>query len=364
MRHLARELVFLALAAGLTWWVLLRPPEPALSTARAAPGSTLALQLLAEEPYLPAPEPLRAPETPPAEPPAAASAPEPREEEPPAERAPAEAGTPEGDPAAEPRVPEPTPAPVEESPERSEPVPPEPEPEPEEHEPEEPVPEEHETAEPEAPEPSPSGPSQAASPRAPAALMQDATLLARARQELASETAKGFATVLLAAPEEQLAIARAFGEELVLVPRATLDPAATSPHWFRIARTGEVESVAGRPPLDGFRQYRDLFDYEYARLPAPLRELRRSVLSKSEVFLFAALVPLEEWALVVGRREEALRASGRPLEEVRRFVLRYVRRAQGGFDLAVEEIVFADGSRFLPGGEPPAKEPTGASPPP
>lgn len=193
-------------------------------------------------------------------------------------------------------------------------------------------------------------------PRTATSLMSDQELLEAARAEVSGETRRGFATVLLASPEQQLGIARFFEETLVLVPRANLDPLAESPIYFRVAADGaeRVETVAGRAPLEGFRQYRDLFDYEYARLPDSLRELRRSVFARSEIFLFAALIPVQEWAVIVGRRNEALALSGRELADVRRFVLRYVQGAQGGFDLRVEQIVFVDGEPFRP---PRQKEP-------
>ena len=180
--------------------------------------------------------------------------------------------------------------------------------------------------------------------------MHDPTLLSAARDELERGETNGFRTVLLALPEEQVAIARFFGEELVLVPRVTILPGTPEPSYFRLSAAGEpeVERVAGAPPLERHRQYRDLFDYEYGRLPGALRELRRSVLARGEVYLFAALLSPEEWALVIARRRDALSASGRELADARRFVLRYVHRPSGGFDLAVDEIVFADGTRFRP----------------
>jgi len=183
------------------------------------------------------------------------------------------------------------------------------------------------------------------------ALMHDPALVATARAEFSSGNKRGFTTVLLAAPEEQIEIARFFGEELVLVPRAALDPGNPEPGYFRVADRGAavVERVDGAPRLEDHRQYRDLFDYEYARLPAPLRELRRSLVARGEVYLFAALLSAEEWALVIARRREALARAGRELAEVRRFVLRYARLSGGGFDLRAEELVFADGSRFVPG---------------
>ena len=183
--------------------------------------------------------------------------------------------------------------------------------------------------------------------------MADSELLEVAAAELAGERPRGFDTTLLCAPEEQVEIARFFGEELVLVPWRAMDPEATDVTYFRLevgagASGGRVEAVHGRPPLEGYRQFRDLFEYEYSRLPEPLRELRRSVLTRTEVFLFAALIPASEWALVVGRRREALAEAGAEHEDVREFILHYVRLADGAFDLRVEEIVFADGSRYRP----------------
>jgi len=199
--------------------------------------------------------------------------------------------------------------------------------------------------------PSPAGDAHAASDaedaREVAELMRDPALLAAAAAELGGEERRGFATVLLATPEEQLAIARFFGEELVLVPRQTLDPGAQDPHWFRVApEDGHVEELRGRPALEQYRQYRDLFDYEYSRLPETLRELRRSLLARGDVYLFAALLPAREWAVVIARRAEALARSGRDPEDVRTFVLRYRPLAGGSFDLAVDHVVFADGSRY------------------
>ena len=185
---------------------------------------------------------------------------------------------------------------------------------------------------------------------APQALMQDQELLARAQQEASGEVRRGFETVLLAAAEDQLDIARFFGEELVLVPRSAIDQDNTDPRYFRLTG-GErpvVKQVRGRPPLPKYRQYRDLFDYEYARLPAPLRELRRSVLVRSEVYLFSALIPVAEWAVVIARRQAALARAGRELGEARRFTLRSRRLPDNAFDVEGREILFQDGRRFRP----------------
>ena len=176
-------------------------------------------------------------------------------------------------------------------------------------------------------------------------LRADAELVERARAELSGEARQGFATTLLAAPEDQLAIARAFGEELVLVPKAALGEGESS--YFRLDLSGSprVEAVRGPFRAERFLFYRDLFAYDYSSLPAPVRKLRRQVVTRSDVHWFAALIPTSEFAVVVGRRDEALRALGIELEDVRRFVLRYHPTAEGGFDLRVEQVELADGRR-------------------
>ncbi len=330
-----RHALLLALSAALSWWLLLGwPPRPSLPQAPdEAPASVALLPLLLAPVADVAPEPEPAPEP-----------------------------TPELEPAPEPEAPEPPrPDPVVAAATTPDPQPPveapaEPEPE---LEPEEPGASTHDETPPPPELGAPEGelePGGSAAPDEPTvaeqvgALMRDEELLDEARAELAGERTHGFATVLVAAPEEQVEIARFFGEELVLVPRSTLDPDAARPRYFRLGVDGDaqVEAVAGRPPLERYRQYRDLFDYEYGRLPESLRSLRRSVLARSEVYLFAALIPTSEWAVVVARRREALRDADAELGDVRRFVLRYVRAEDGAFDLRVEEIVFADGSRYRP----------------
>ena len=59
--------------------------------------------------------------------------------------------------------------------------------------------------------------------------MSDSELLASAKSELSGEVRKGFSTVFITAPEDQIAIAKFFSEELVLVPRMAMDPKATDP---------------------------------------------------------------------------------------------------------------------------------------
>ena len=115
-----------------------------------------------------------------------------------------------------------------------------------------------------------------------------------------------------------------------------------------------VKEVRETPPLDRYRQYRDLFAFKYESLPAPLRDLRRRVFSRSDAYLFAALIPPREWGLVIVRREAALAAFNRTapaggprtMKDVRGFTMAYERRAGGAFDIRVREIQFADGSRY------------------
>jgi hypothetical protein len=371
MREVLKQAVLLAVCAVLSWWLFLRvPPDPAIP--KSIPVAPLALEVtpfvMERVPVEAAPPPTAAP---------VEHAPEPApEEEPPPESSPPiafppELGAPEGEEPAGHAA-----APAEVAREeviRAEELPPMPE-EVTEEVPED-VPAEVPAVAQEEPSPPEEPPTSAASlaspPPAPSTvaspprqetqpeaasraavqtLMRDPGLLAEARAEFERGHSKGFATVLLAAPEDQIAIARFFGEELVLVPSRVLGPESADPRYFRMTLAGEprVESVEGAPPLERFRQYRDLFDYEYGRLPGPLRELRRSVLARGEIYLFAALLSAEEWALVIARRNEALERAGRELSDVRRFVLRYVHRPENGYDLAVDEIGFADGTRFRP----------------
>jgi len=224
------------------------------------------------------------------------------------------------------------------------------EPEPEhEHEPstaqQQPTPPPPERGSPEGEEPAGQG---EPLPLEVSAAMQDPALQERAREELTGKASQGFTTVLRSAPEDQADIARFFGESLVLVPRAALDPQASNPQYFTLDPAGAVRTVAGRPPLEEHRQYRDFFDYEYARLPESLRTLRRSVLARGEIYLFAALIPGPEWALVIARRDAALASVAATNRPVRRFDLRYLRQPGGGFDLEVVEILLVDGTLLRP----------------
>lgn len=324
MSGFVRQVALLAVATVVSWWLMLRPPTGS-SSADVRPPASLAVALLPRlERAMARPEQEQVDEVrePVDEPVQEAEPPEPEspEEQERAEEAPPppELGDPEGDAGAE--------APVASTPEED--------------------PEEVLAESARIPEDEPAA-EEATGPSAEE-LRSDPDLLADAEAELAGEVRLGFATDFLARPEDQLAIARHFGEELVLVPREALDPRNERPTWFRLDASGAVQSVHEPPPLERYRQYRDLFAYEYERLPAPLRALRRSVLSREEVYLFAALVPPSEWALVIGRRREALAAAGRSADEVRRFLLRYARRGDA-FDVEVREIQFADGTWFRPG---------------
>ncbi len=184
-----------------------------------------------------------------------------------------------------------------------------------------------------------------------AAVMADQGLLAAAEKEISGESRKGFSSVFLASAEEQLKIGKFFGELIVLVPKAAINPDNPNPYYFRVSldqESPQVEHVQGSPPLQQFRQYRDLFNYPYDQLPDVLRELRRSVLARNEVYLFGALIPPQEWALAMDRRRRVLDESGRDLSEVEQFVLRYVRSSDGSYDFHVEAIHFSDGTKINP----------------
>ncbi|PCJ52673.1 MAG: hypothetical protein COA70_11810 [Planctomycetota bacterium] len=182
-------------------------------------------------------------------------------------------------------------------------------------------------------------------------VMQDSSLLAAAEQELSGEVRKGFHSVFLASAEEQISIGQYFGERMVMVPKSALDPNNSRPYYFEVSFRREnpkVVRVAGKPPLEQFRQYRDLFGYPYNDLPDILRELRRSVLARNEVFLFGVLIPSPEWALAIDRRSRALQASGREISSVQQFVLRYITTPQGGYDFEITSIQFSDGTTYQP----------------
>jgi len=175
-----------------------------------------------------------------------------------------------------------------------------------------------------------------------------------ARHELVGRTRRGFTTEFDTATSDQLAIARYFGEQVLLIPRKGLNP--RNHHYFVIdaATSFETRRVNDVPPSN-FRQVRDLLDRDirYASLPGPLKTLRRQVTLSSEIFLFAAPIPPREWAIVMARRAAALErcnaelgGSERTLKDLRRVKMRYVPLAGGGFDIQVKEFVFADGARW------------------
>ncbi len=317
MIRLVWEVFLLAVAAALSWWFFLRRPEPIprpqpLPAAAAALPTVIPVTRTAEKktPPPPAPEPASS-QTKPPEPepgPAGVAPPAPP---------PAELGTPEGEEKKEAAT------------------------------------ETQKSPDPQAKD----QPEEKEAPRLDArgriqAVMKDSKRLEEAENELSGEARKGFATVLVATAEEQLAIARFFGEKVVLVPRSALDPQGKNPFFFELdPETGRVLRNPGKPALENLRQYRDLFDYEYGSLPEPLRKLRRSVLVRSDIFLFAALISAPEWALVMQRRAAALTTAPDPEKPVRAFELRYVPLAGGGFDVAVDRIVFADGTVFHPAPE-------------
>ena len=192
--------------------------------------------------------------------------------------------------------------------------------------------------------------SEAEGPKEPTVqeLAQSSELVKLAHAELSGEAALGFSTVLISDPEDQLDIARAFGEEIVLVPRDVFDPGTKQPRYWRIdpasleRGNARISAVDGRFEAVGVRQHRPLVAYEYARLPKVLRELRQRVIRRDDIFLFSALIPPREWAVVIGRRREALDARGLHEDDIEQIVLRYV-RVEGGFDVSVDTIVTVDG---------------------
>ncbi|QDV08060.1 hypothetical protein Poly30_35960 [Planctomycetes bacterium Poly30] len=323
---LVRTVISWGGAAALTWWILFHAPAPGLEPAVDAPAAPPLRTRL--QPITEAAVPVDSIET--------AEAPTPSEVTPPPEAQPEQLPEPEPEPEPQPEPePEAEPEPQvaaaelgtrdgdEEMEERSAPV-----------EPDEPT------------EPEP-----AADPRPTATdLSRDVALQAQATRELSGAQASlGFTTTLISSPEDQLDIARAFGEDIVLVPRSALDDTAQAESFRLRPRSGSsstIETLAGRPDLERSRQYRDLFAYDFQRLPAKIRELRRRVIRRDEVFLFAALIPASEWAVVIGRRQEACRAAGVLEDDVEQYILRYVRVAGGRFDFIVDEIRLASGERI------------------
>ena len=173
-------------------------------------------------------------------------------------------------------------------------------------------------------------------------------LLGAARDELAGKTRHGFTQQLLSVPEDAVAQARFFGEQILLIPKA-------GTHYFRLELEPAVKvvRVEGSPPLAQVARHRDyLKNYRYEDLSAPLRALRRMEPNRSQIWLFGATIPPREWALVVARRQAALeqynKETGKTetLDSVRHVLMRYVPLHGGGFDIRVVELRFADGTRW------------------
>ncbi|KAA3609574.1 MAG: hypothetical protein DWQ01_09600 [Planctomycetota bacterium] len=327
MSRLLWEAGLLALAALLSWWLLVRPPQT--ETPDAGPAEIPPILLTPSEELATTVQEIQVQAPPEPEPETESeSAPEPPPQ-------PEEAETVESPASSE----EPAPPPPEAG---------NPDSEREQNAAGEVESETEDLPEPEQPEAQPEEPAAPKPEEAVAAAMADPDLLAQAGRELAGQSGKGFQTVFLAKAEDQLDIARFFGEELVMVPKTYLNPEAPSQSFRLNLADNRVEPYPGRPPLQQFRQYRDLFAYPFDQLPAPIRDLRLKVIARKEVFLFGALISHREWALVIQRRSEALAESPHPNKAVRRYELRYRRLSGGAFDLEVQEIEFADGSRYRP----------------
>ncbi len=324
MKKVTLQLFLIGVSALLSWWFLLRapdqpPPSPApvppvdLTLVLSPQAASAAEETVREETVqdppppkavmgTPAPEPEPEPEKQPPPEPAAPS--EPVEEKP--APPPAEAGTPDGDP------------------------------------------EESAAAD---PEPEPRTDPSADAVRELETIEGSKELMRQAKEEVSGKSRKGFRTTFLCTARDQLDIARYFGEPVVLVPRAGLRPG--SEYYHRLVLTGEpgIEEVRSPAPLTRYRQYRDLFAFSYESLPRPMRELRRRVFVRGDVYLFAALIPPREWGLVIVRRDAALekvnRGRGgrkRTHDDVKNFTMRYVRLPGGAFDIQVAGISFDDGT--------------------
>ncbi|MEM9802179.1 MAG: hypothetical protein AAGA20_17775 [Planctomycetota bacterium] len=307
-----RQLFAFALAAAITWWLLFRAPAPS-APAPVQTSGPVSLRPIVETAFELADleDPLPPPPEPEPEPPVEVPVEEP-------ELPPDEAGSREG---------------TEEG-EAAEDVP-------------DPVPEAEAETAPRAAETEAKG---AKRTRA-AELMRDDELLDAAASELAGEAAIGFTTRIYSSPEEELEIARAFGEEIVLVPTAAKDTSASDVVSYRLDLSGtpRVVTVSGIPPrMMNTKRTRDFLQYDFSSLPKPLRELRTSIPRRDEIWVFAALIPVEEWAIVVGRRREAAEALGVAEEDVERYDLRYVRTPEGEIDIVVHRVVLTDGRRLVP----------------
>ncbi len=306
---LFRALFYLAVSGVLSWFLLVRPP---VGFERPVPVAAVPVELsVAPEVVPPAPAP-----PPPAPPP-----PTPVEEEPatPAEETsseppPPEMGDPEGDPEETDTVLEP--------------------------------------AKEEQPEPEPE-PREKRIRREIGEIMASEEALEAAKEELAGLARRGLDRTIYSSARDQLSIARFFGERVMLIPRRSSKQ--QQPHYYEIdaAQSNQVVKRNETPPLDRYREYRDLSAYKYGDLPAEIRALRRKVMDRSRIFMFAAFISAREWALVMSRRATAIErcnaqlgGSARSEDDLRKVTMRYARLPGGGFDIEVTELLFADGTRW------------------
>ena len=172
-------------------------------------------------------------------------------------------------------------------------------------------------------------------------------LLDAAKKELAGKSRKGFQMYFLSDDEEQLDLARFFGESILLIPRRPT-------HYFKLelGHPAKVVKIDGVPPP--IYRHRTFFEYKYNELPAPIRELRRQIPYRGDILMWGAAIPPSEYAIAIARRTAALteynrqNGANRTLEQVRRVDVRYVPLAGGGFDMRIKQFVFADGTRWAP----------------
>ena len=323
---LLRSLFYLALSGVLSWFLLVRPPA---DFKQPVPAPVVPIELaVAPEVVPPAPPAPPPPPPPPAPAPTEEPQPEPVEPEPEASSQPPapEMGDPEGD--EEETKTEPALKPEEKAQPEPEPEPqPEPEPEPE--------------------------PRDKRIRREIAEIMASEKSIKAAKDELSGRTRRGLDRTIYSSARDQLAIARFFGERVMLIPRRA--DKQQQPHYYEIdaARSNQVVKRSETPPLDRYREYRDLGAYKYDDLPPEIRALRRKVMDRSRIFMFAAFISAREWALVMARRASALESCnvqlGEPArseDDLRKVTMRYARLPGGAFDIQVTELLFADGTRW------------------
>ena len=202
------------------------------------------------------------------------------------------------------------------------------------------------------PEPEPEEPREKRINREIAEIMASEQNVQAAKEELAGRSRRGLDRTIYSSARDQLAIARFFGERIMLIPRRKSKQ--EQPHFYEIdaARSSRVVKRSETPPLDRYREYRDLTSYKYGDLPEEIRALRRKVMDRSRIFMFAAFISAREWALVMARRSTALEACNSQLggtrtqDDLRKVTMRYARIPGGGFDIQVTELLFADGTRW------------------